>query len=426
MTRRFLTSRQISGYAGCMGSDRYLVISSDCHGGGDIPDYRPYLPSQYQAEFDAWAAAFVNPYEDLKGDLGPRNWDSDRRLADMEADGVVAEVIFPNTIPPFFPKTSLTNQVPAVNEGDLQRRWVGLQAHNRWLADFCAKAPGRRAGIAQIMLHDPEAAAAEVRWAAANGLTGGVLLPGVPPGMGIPQLFDPCYEPLWAAAEECGMPVNHHGGSASPPMGDRPIDFVVFLLEVTSWSHRALTHLIVSGALERHPEMKVVFTEQGTAWIPEELARLDGFFACMRSAKGSQEFIWGEPVMGAIPLSATEYFRRQCYVGASFQRRHEAALRHEVGVDRIMWGTDYPHKEASTPFTLEALRAAYGGLPADEVAMMLGTNAAAVYGFDLDFLRPIADRIGPLVSDVAVPLEVGEVPIEAEKCPALAGYGARD
>ena len=102
----------------------------------------------------------------------------------MEADGVVAEVIFPNTIPPFFPAVSLVNQAPPANAGDLDRRWAGLQAHNRWLADFCADAPGRRAGIAQIMLHDVDAAVAEVRWAKEHGLTGGVLLPGAPPGLG--------------------------------------------------------------------------------------------------------------------------------------------------------------------------------------------------------------------------------------------------
>ena len=67
------------------------------------------------------------------------------------------------------------------------------------------------------------------------------------------------------------MPVNHHGGSASPPMTEAIESPVIFLLEVTWFSHRALAHLIVSGALERHPTLQLVFTEQGTAWIPDEL-----------------------------------------------------------------------------------------------------------------------------------------------------------
>ena len=96
------------------GEQRYIVISADCHGGGSIDDYRPYLDAKWRDEFDAWAASFVMPYEDLKGDKGPRNWDSDRRRRDLEADGQVAEIIFPNTVPPFFPKVSLTTQPPAL------------------------------------------------------------------------------------------------------------------------------------------------------------------------------------------------------------------------------------------------------------------------------------------------------------------------
>ena len=405
--------------------DRYLVISADCHAGADLAGYRPYLEQRHLDDFDAWVSTYENPYEDLTGPDGSRNWDSDRRLTDMDADGIVAEVIFPNTIPPFFPKASLTFQPPALDAGDVERRWAGLRAHNRWLADFCDAVPGRRAGICQVMLHDIDAAVAEVRWAHAAGLHGGVLLPGVPPGSGLAPLYDgDYYDPLFAVCAELGMPLNNHGGSASPPMGDSVEDPVVFLLEVTWWSHRTLAHLIVSGAMERHPELHVVFTEQGTAWVPEELGRLDYFFTRMRTAVGSQEHVWGLPVMSKLPLQPSEYFARQCHIGASFIRQAEVPLRHVVGIDRIMWGSDYPHKEASFPYTPEALRVAFAGVPSDEVAALLGANAAKLYGFDLDALRPIADRIGPRVVDVDVPLLPGDVPKYAEKCPALAGFGA--
>lgn len=407
--------------------DRYLVISSDCHGGGAILDYRPYLERKYHDEFDAWAATYELVYEDLKGDLGERNWDSARRLRDMEADGVVAEVIYPNTIPPFYPRSSLTFQPPANDSADVARRWAGLQAHNRWLADFCALTPGRRAGIAQILLHDIPAAVNEVRWAKEAGLTGGVLLPGVPPGCGLPELYDgEYYEPLWQVCEELNMPVNHHGGSASPPMTEAVESPVIFLLEITWFSHRALTHLMVSGAFEKHPNLQLVFTEQGTAWIPDELARLDYFFHRMGNAVGSQEHVWGEALMKKLSLTPSEYFARQCHVGSSFIRPAEVPLRHAVGLDKIMWGSDYPHKEASTPFTLETLRAEFAGVPYDEVAMMLGTNAAKLYNFDLELLQPIAQRIGPRVGDVDVPLRPGDVPMIAEKCPALVGFGAKE
>ncbi len=417
--------RQMAWGPRTVDDDRYILISADCHGGGALTDYRPYLPRKLHAEFDAWADSYEITFDDLKGELGERNWDSKRRQADMEADGVVAEVIYPNTIPPFYPKSSLTFQPPAQDAGDAERRWAGLQAHNRWLVDFCSEAPGRRAGIAQILLDDIPAAVDEIRWAKEAGLTGGVLLPGVPPNCGLAELCDgDYYEPLWAVCEELNMPVNHHGGSASPVMTDAIESPVIFLLEVTWFSHRALAHLIVSGALERHPDLQLVFTEQGTGWIPDELARLDYFFHRMRTAVGSQEHVWGKPVTDRLSLSPSEYFARQCNVGASFIRPSEVPLRHRVGLDKIMWGTDYPHKEASTPYTLEALRAAFAGVPHDETAQMLGGNAARIYGFDLAALNPIAQRIGPRIVDVDVPLRPGDVPVIAEKCPALVGYGA--
>jgi predicted TIM-barrel fold metal-dependent hydrolase len=406
--------------------DRYLVISADCHGGGNITDYKPYLPSRWHDAFDAWVASYEIPYEDLKGPDGDRNWDSKRRLTDLEADGIVAEVIFPNTVPPFFPKASLGEQPPAANAGDLEARWAGLQAHNRWLADFCAEAPGRRAGIAQIMLHDIDAAVAEVRWAKEHGLTGGVLLPGAPPGSGMPPLFHASYyEPLWSVCEETGMPLNHHSGSAAPAVGEDPEDHVILILEVTWWAHRAFTHLVVSGAFERHPGLRLVLTEQGTAWIPDELMRLDYFFDRFRSAKGSQELEWGLPIIERMSLKPSEYFARQVMVGSSFIRPDEVKMRHAVGLDKIMWGSDYPHKEGTAPFTMEALRASFAGVDPVEVQAMLADNAARTYGFDVDLLRPIADEIGPRVADIDVPLPPQSLPPEAEKCPALVGFGQR-
>lgn len=402
--------------------ERYIVISADGHAGGDIGHYREYLDSKWHDDFDAWAAEYENPYEDLEGDLGARNWDSARRMADLEADGQVAEIIYPNTIPPFYPKTSLTAQPPALTTADAERRWAGLQAHNRWLVDFCNDYPGRRAGVVQINLFDVENSVAEIHWAREHGLTGGVLLPGTPPGTGLPQLHHASYEPIWQACEELGMPVNHHTGSAAPPMGPDPEDTITFLLEVSWYAHRAFYQLILGGALERHPELQLVFTEQGTAWVPDELLRLDYFFNRMSSSDGSQEQVWGAEVMSRLSLKPSEYWARQCHVGASFIRPMEMGVRHQVGVDRIMWGSDYPHKEASSPYSREAIALAFAGVPKDEAEKMLSLNAAALYGFDLDRLRPIADRIGPRVDEVFAGLPPRAVPRDANMCPAFAGY----
>lgn len=405
-----------------MAGEHYVVISADCHGGGNVGDYRPYLERRYHDDFDAWLATFENPYDDIAGDDAGRNWDSSRRLRELEADGIVAEVLFPNTIPPFFPKVSLVHQPPGAGAGDLERRWAGLRAHNRWLADFCADAPGRRAGICQIMLHDVEGSVAEIRWAAEHGLTGGVLLPGAPPGSGVPPLYAPDYEPIWSACEEVGLPVNHHSGSAAPDFGDYPAASAMFLLEVTWWAHRTLWHLLFSGVMERHSALRLVFTEQGTAWLPEELRRLDYYHARLRGvggAAGSQEAKFGGSTH-ELSLKPSEYWARQCHLGSSFIRRPEVELRDAVGVERIMWGSDFPHLEGCWPYSRQHLRLAFAGVPEAEVRAMVGGNAARVYGFDLDALAPLAARFGPTPAEVDEALPADDIPDEALRCPAFA------
>jgi predicted TIM-barrel fold metal-dependent hydrolase len=166
--------------------------------------------------------------------------------------------------------------------------------------------------------------------------------------------------------------------------------------------------------------LQFVFTEQGTAWVPEFLASLDYFFDRMRNAVGSQEREWGLPIVEKMALQPSEYWARQCHIGASFIRPSEVPIREQVGVDRIMWGSDYPHKESSHPFSKEAIRLSFAGVDPVEVQMMLAGNAAALYGFDLDALAPIGDRIGPVVGEVARPLSPADFPEGSQKCPAFA------
>ena len=126
----------------------------------------PTSRARWHDDFDAWAATYEIPYEDMKGPDGDRNWDSKRRLTELEADGIVAEVIFPNTVPPFFPKASLGDQPPAANAGDLEARWAGLagaqpmagrllrrraRPSRRHRADHAARHPrcGRRDSLGQ-------------------------------------------------------------------------------------------------------------------------------------------------------------------------------------------------------------------------------------------------------------------------------------
>ena len=387
---------------------RYTVISADAHAGADIREYRPYLPTAWHAEFDSWAASYVNPFADLLAPTAYRSWDSDRRLEENNADGITAEVLFPNTVPPFFEEGSLVALPPT--ESEYERRWAGIQAHNRWLADFCARAPGRRAGVAQIFANRIGDALDEVRWAASTfSPFGGILLPSLPPGSGLPPLWDAAYEPLWSLCEELGVVVNIHGGGGIPDYGDAEVARAIMLVELPWFSHRSVWHLIFGGIFERHPELQVVLTEQGLAWLPRGLETLDWFYGRMTLGDAAEANFFGAAARG-MSMTPTEYFQRNVSVGASFLRASESALRHEVGVDRIMWGADYPHSEGSYPYSREALRAAFGTCDPLETQAMVEINAAERYGFDLETLRTIGREIGPTVSEVATPLPVDEYP----------------
>jgi predicted TIM-barrel fold metal-dependent hydrolase len=388
--------------------ERYAVVSSDGHAGADLWDYKPYLPARFHDEFDAWAKAYTNPFADLLHATAYRNWDSDRRLAETESDGVVAEVLFPNTVPPFFEQGNLVALQPT--EADYEYRWAGLQAHNRWMADFCGKAPGRRAACVQVFLNRIDDALAEIRWAKDEfDVLGGVLLPAVPPNRGFHELWEPYYEPLWQLCEELDVPVTIHSGSGVPDYGEHEAARAILLIELAWFAHRPVWHLIFGGVLERHPGLKVVLTEQGVAWIPRGLETLDWFYRRMTLPEAAEARFFGAVAAG-MSMTPTEYFHRNVWVGASFMRPSESPLRHEVGIDRLMWGADYPHTEGTYPHTTEALRAAFGGCPTDEVRAMVETNAARLYGFDLDALRPLADRVGPTVDEVSRPISPDEYP----------------
>lgn len=384
-------------------TDRYTVISSDCHAGGDIDDYRPYLEKRYQGRFDEWRASYVNPYEDLAEEEAAVNWDLDRRLGDQEAEGIVGEIVFPNTVPPFFPSGSLI--APSPTSDDLELRWAGMRAHNRWLAEFCAGSNGRLAGVAQILLNDVDAAVAEIEWIANSGLRGGILLPGAPEQSTVAPLYAQRYEPIWAACEDAGLPINHHGGGGTPlPSLEEDAAGAVWVFETHWWAHRALWHLMFSGVFERHPNLTFVLTEQAAGWLPSLLEGMD--VATARFAQpGSAIARFAGKSASSLSLKPSEYWARQCYVGASFLRPIECELRHEIGIDRIMWGSDYPHSEGTWPHSREALRHTFAGVPADEVRQMLGLNAASVYGFDLGAMDAIAAKVGPTVAEVNEPLE---------------------
>ncbi len=384
-----------------MTNARYTIISSDCHAGGNHAQYREYLGPACRDDFDAWRGRYSNPFRDLQDDGRSRNWDDTRRNADLDAEGVAAEVVFPNTVPPFFPTGVVI--APAPTPEEFPMRLAGIRAHNRWLADFVAAFPERRCGQAQIFLNDVDEAVRDVRWCKEHGIDG-VLLPGVSPDTPwIEPLSSPVYDPLWAVCEELGMPITHHaGGSGIPKVADTPIRNLIFVMETSFYANRAFWHLIWGGVFERFPRLKLVLTEQGTDWVLPTLDKMEAFY---RQVKAGRIGELGVPSEAIGELSPREIFDRNIWIGASFPGKADAARFHEIGVDRIMWGSDYPHHEATSPYSLESLRRSFEGWSEADLRKVLAENAATVYGFDLDRLAPLADRIGPTVDELATPLD---------------------
>lgn len=385
--------------------ERYTVISADCHAGGSHADYREYLDPAFRDEFDAWRGRYKNPYKDLGDTRRLRNWDDELRNGQQEADGVAGEVVFPNTVPPFFPSFVLFAKPPTAEE--YRQRRAGIQAHNRWLVDFCERFPERRAGVGQIFVNDVDDAIEDVRWIKEHGLRGGILLPNIAPDVKwVKPLYDPIYDPLWAVCEELEIPVNVHSGSGQPDYGRYPVSMLLYINEVAFYTQRPLVHLMLSGVFERFPRLRFVMTEIGCAWVPPLLAQLDRILAMIRDTGATGEIRYSPDQV--LPRSATDYFRQNVWMGVSNPSPEDVAARHEIGLDRFMWGSDYPHDEGTEPYTREHLRSRFAAVDPAEVRMLLGENAAALYDFDLDALAPLAARIGPSVAEVATPID--EVP----------------
>jgi predicted TIM-barrel fold metal-dependent hydrolase len=384
-------------------SYRYTLISADCHAGGNHEQYRSYLESKYLDAFDGWRGKYSNPFKDLTTGTRDRNWNNERRIAEQEADGCVAEVIFPNTIPPFFPTGAVIARPPTPDDYELRR--AGIRAHNRWLADWCAAHPERRAGIGQIFLNDIDDAIEDARWCKEHGLRGGILLQPVPDDMKhLEPLYSPAYDRLWAACQDLEVVVNSHsGGAAMPDYGNYPASGMVWMAEATFFSRRPLTHLLIAGVFARFPRLRFAMTETGCSWIPDTLAQLDQYYVMVKRSGRIGEMKYDPD--RAPPLKPSEYFATNCWVGCSFPSPSEVAVRHAIGDDRFMWGSDYPHDESTFPNTREGLRRAFHGIEPTEIQRLVAGNVAALYGFDLDALAPYAAACGPTVEELAEPYE---------------------
>jgi predicted TIM-barrel fold metal-dependent hydrolase len=407
------------------GERRQIVVSADGHCGADLIGYKPYLEARYHEGFDAWAATFHDAWaEEIDQDrdannragvassAAPVNWDSTLRDRHNDDQGVAAEVLFPNTAPPFYPSGALTSPSPR-NAEELELRTAGLRAHNRWLADFCSESPDRRAGFAQVFLDDVDAAIAEARWAKEAGLRG-VLLPA-DHVLKMEGLYYPRYEPLWATCAELELPVHKHAATPIENVYDGgPGSQLVSFVEIQFYAGRAMSHLIFAGVFERHPELKFVTTEIASATeVARSLATMDMMAKLRDMGTGTPFYEHVKDALADLKRLPSEYYATNCYIGGP----HDVRRAFDAGVPNVMWGSDFPHSEGAAPFTVEALRAEFADLAAPARDRLVAGLAAEVYGFDLDALQRIADRIGPTIDELSTPLSAEEWPnYPAETC----------
>ena len=403
---------------------RITLISSDGHVAARMADYRLYLESAYLEDFEAFLVDYakhgvvttdstnitnrLDPdaaavWKETVADQGRLDsmWSPERRAAELDREGIAAEVLFQEFATPFImssPTHAATLNIAPPTDDQLS---AGYRAYNRWLADFRSYAPERWAGMAAISLHDVDAAVKELRAVKELGMTG-IALPALP---GADRLYQERYDPIWATLQELGLIINIHVAIATTLpvyIGARTMTSARAMVgaDIFTSVRNLLPTLILGGVLERFPGLRVVFTETHSDWVLGALRRMDHQWERSDLRRDIRDI---------VPMRPSEYWRRQCYLGSSLFSRAEIAARHQIGVDKMMIGIDFPHSEGAWRYgTGNYVKATFGTerVPADEARRMLGTNAAELFGFDLAALDKLATRIGMDADDVLTPPEV--------------------
>jgi predicted TIM-barrel fold metal-dependent hydrolase len=397
--------------------DRYLLISADGHAGPPAELYRDYLEERFRPQFDQHQSElsalremaqqnteFRDKWEAKTGDGGLlAAYDSDARNERLDGEGVAVEVLFPDA------DVLGTGRVAASPFGsglgspvdvDPELVMAGARAHNRWLADFCAKQADRRIGVAVVPITvDVDAAVAEIEAVHDLGLRG-VMVPTR--WMHAPAYHMPCYEPVWSALEQLGMVLHTHSGAGPADYDIGPGFIAIYATEAYWWAARPLWVLLWSGVFERHPGLKYVIAENGAWWLPDIMVKMDEKFV-----GGHNTEKLGNVFRENLSMKPSEYFDRNCFLAASTPGVEDVARRHEVGVGNLLWGNDFPHPEGTFPYTRERVRQRFKDVPRAEAERILGHNAAELYGIDVGALAPLVERIGPSVDEIH-----GDIPLQ--------------
>jgi predicted TIM-barrel fold metal-dependent hydrolase len=280
-------------------------------------------------------------------------FDPAARLVDMDADHIRAEVLYGGGPLP-------------TQHAELRRASYG--AYNDWLADFCSQAPSRLLGMAYIPCDAPDEAIAEVRRCAARGLRGCVIprFPAANQG----EWFDAEWDGFWRALLDVGWPGGIHVGGTGRDRRLPSLDPVGFLSDLVMSKFamaEACVRIVLSGLLEKYPDLRIVSVEGQLGWLPFVNYYLDHLWAKHR--------FWTKSVLEQPP---SFYFRRQVY--ATFMEDPVGLReREQIGIDNIMWSSDYPHSETTWPNSKKLTDEWMAGFPEDERRKILFENAERLY-----------------------------------------------
>ena len=281
------------------------------------------------------------------------------RLADLERDRVDAEVIY-----------GIFQLQNHVSDGDLVA--ACFTAYNQFIAEFCATHPTRFFGLGCIPGHTVEAGVLELERCARLGLPGAEwsYVDTSRP------VWHPQWEPLWAAAADHNIPLSFHvrtKGTTTTVRFEPEVNLVstaAYNAVVQMQLDEALASVLMSGALERHPNLRVVLAESGVGWIPYVLERAD--------------YEWEDHIDEygrALKTPPSELFRRQMY--ATFQKDSVGpSLAAAWCPDSFMWGSDYPHEDGVWPDSHEAIGRYLSVVTDDMRRKLVRDNCARLYGID--------------------------------------------
>ena len=289
----------------------------------------------------------------------PGSYIPEEHVKDMDIDGVDVGFVYP----------SVGLLLYAVPDGELLT--ATFKAYNDWLAEFCKADSKRLKGIAALNIDNVQEGVNELQRCHKMGL-GGAMITVYPPEDR--SYSSPEYEPLWAAAQDLGMPLSLHIGTnrASPGQPFVDIESVgpVAFTNVDYWVRMSLSHMIFSGVFERYPKLQVGSIEMELSWVPHFLDRLDYNYT-QRPPTGDWYTFKGD----VLP---SDFFHQNVFL--SFQEDGLGIRdRDIIGVDQIAWGSDYPHAESTFPRSRQIIEEILGDCTDEEKAKIAGGNMARIY-----------------------------------------------